>query len=171
MDTNEREYELTYLVSPLIAQEQLAEIVQSVRSLLETAGSTVLSEGEPKIRPLSYNIWKVSGNKRTAYDAAYFASFRFRAAGVCLPQLQKDVQGKESILRALMLQVEPPKVIVTSAKEETINLTQSDSNRTDTPVVNVKTGLTEQEMDREIDQLISDTPVEAVVASLAPAAV
>lgn len=74
-------YEIGYLLTPLVPEEQVAATVERVIvGALTAAGATVGVQTGPKLIPLAYRIKKMIDNRHQTFSEAYFGSIRFIAS-------------------------------------------------------------------------------------------
>ena len=104
MDKDRKLYEITYLISPALAEEEASGFHQDMKNYVQSLGGLVDSEGEILKRRLSYPIKKMS--------EAYVANFRIILEPARLDELKSKMNRKE-ILRFLATETVryvPPKM-------------------------------------------------------------
>ena len=90
-------YELTYIISGVAQQNQVDDIVNSVNKFIREHGT------------LEYvDEW---GNQRLAYEidkkrSGYYVNLYFEAEGKVVPQLERQLQLNDQILRYLTLRMD-----------------------------------------------------------------
>lgn len=98
MDAEMKKYELAYLLSPGVAEEELFNWKEKLLKLITELGGTTKHTEEPKKRKLSYLVKKQNN--------AYFGWFDFIFAPSLLPQLEKRLKGLDNLLRYLIVEWE-----------------------------------------------------------------
>src|SRR3989344_3866485 len=93
-------YELSYLLKPTIAEDELNTRENELKKIIEEAKGTVESSDFPKKRPLSYSIEKES--------SAFFGVFRFVIDPQSLKLLREKINEIAVILRYLIVVWEKP---------------------------------------------------------------
>ncbi len=89
------QYELTYVISGVVKQNQVDDIVRKVNHLIESNDGDVLEVDE----------W---GNQRLAYEidrkrSGYYVNMYFQAPGELVPRLERELDINDDVLRYLTL--------------------------------------------------------------------
>jgi small subunit ribosomal protein S6 len=95
---NKYQYELTYVISGVVQQNQVDDIVRKVNHLVESNGGDVLEVDE----------W---GNQRLAYEidrkrSGYYVNMYFKAPGELIQRLERELQINDDVLRYLTLRMD-----------------------------------------------------------------
>ncbi len=138
-------YELAYLVTPLLPEQALAEEVARIKSGIESLGATILLEEQPKMRYLAYTIVKKIANKNTRFNEAYFGWVRFKSAPEDAAKVDAHLKKYDSVIRSLFMVA--PKEEVKEKKSAATSEEALPTEKAD--------GLSDLELDREIDQMIA----------------
>lgn len=98
MANNRYQYELTYVISGVVQQNQVDDIVRKVNHLVESNDGDVLEVDE----------W---GNQRLAYEidrkrSGYYVNMYFKAPGSLIPRLERELQINDDVLRYLTLRMD-----------------------------------------------------------------
>jgi len=98
MADNKYQYELTYVISGVVQQNQVDDIVRKVNHLVENNGGDVLEVDE----------W---GNQRLAYEidrkrSGYYVNMYFQAPGSLIQRLERELQVNDDVLRYLTLRMD-----------------------------------------------------------------
>lgn len=98
MANNKYQYELTYVISGVVKQNQVDDIVRKVNHLIESNGGDVLEVDE----------W---GNQRLAYEidrkrSGYYVNMYFRAPGSLIQRLEHELDINDDVLRYLTLRMD-----------------------------------------------------------------
>jgi small subunit ribosomal protein S6 len=98
MASNKYQYELTYVISGVVQQNQVDDIVRKVNHLVENNGGDVLEVDE----------W---GNQRLAYEidrkrSGYYVNMYFKAPGTLIERLERELQINDDVLRYLTLRMD-----------------------------------------------------------------
>jgi len=156
-DVNEpRRYEVSYLLIPIIAIEQITGTVETlIRGTITTAGGQIIGGEEPKLISLTYSIRKTIDNKNLRFKEAYFASLRFTISPDQIELLARAFRFSPPILRFLVIELpkhtedsrrQPKEKVVLLAKNNVIKDEQS-----------LVAEMTQADIDREIDELLVST--------------
>lgn len=98
-----RVYEISYLLLPLITEEDIPKEAGRVKELISLSGGVIFSEEEPKLIPLAYEMSKVISNKNTKFNNAYFGWVKFEGEAAQISTVKKALENNENILRFLIL--------------------------------------------------------------------
>jgi small subunit ribosomal protein S6 len=98
MANNKYQYELTYVISGVVQQNQVDDIVRKVNHLIESNDGDVLEVDE----------W---GNQRLAYEidrkrSGYYVNMYFKAPGSLIDRLERELQINDDVLRYLTLRMD-----------------------------------------------------------------
>ena len=99
-----RVYEIGYLVSPAVAEENIEKVVSSIRSLIEKAGGSFIAEGAPTLLKLAYDMSAIEGGKRVDYDRGYFGWLKFEVAVSGIDNLDAALKLNTQLLRHILFQ-------------------------------------------------------------------
>ncbi len=101
-----RVYELGYLVLPTVNEGSLSEERDALVALITKYEGIVVSEGEPQLIDLAYDMSKIINNKKHTYSQAYFGWIKFDVAPESIEDFTADVDAVESLLRTLIIKTE-----------------------------------------------------------------
>jgi small subunit ribosomal protein S6 len=92
------QYELTYVISGVVQQNQVDDIVRKVNHLIESNDGDVLEVDE----------W---GNQRLAYEidrkrSGYYVNMYFQAPGELVQRLEGELEINDDVLRYLTLRMD-----------------------------------------------------------------
>jgi small subunit ribosomal protein S6 len=98
MATGKNQYELTYVISGVVKQNQIDDIVRSITQYVEGNGGEIIEVDE----------W---GNQRLAYEidkkrSGYYVNMYFRSPGDLIPKVERQMQINDDILRYLTLRMD-----------------------------------------------------------------
>jgi small subunit ribosomal protein S6 len=98
MAAEKYQYELTYVISGVVQQNQVDDIVRKVNHLVESNGGDVLEVDE----------W---GNQRLAYEidrkrSGYYVNMYFKAPGSLIERLERELKINDDVLRFLTLRMD-----------------------------------------------------------------
>ena len=91
-------YEFTYIITPVLSEEQIKDTVKRVNKLIESNGGKVIEVEEWGSRRLAYLINK----KRNGY----YVNLYFEAPGDSIPRLARSIEIDDNILRYLTLRMD-----------------------------------------------------------------
>ena len=96
MDKELRKYEISYLVSPDVAEDDVVRVAGIVTKLVSDVGGTVENVVEPQKRRLSYPIDK--------FRFAYFGVTKFMGSPDAPQEMAKRLKFEKEVLRALTVE-------------------------------------------------------------------
>lgn len=97
-----RVYEVGYHILPSFKEEDLEGIVGAIRSVIEKAGGSFISEGAPVLTRLAYPVAVKTRGKRDDYDRAYFGWIKFEAAVDTAHALEESLKRDSAVLRFIV---------------------------------------------------------------------
>lgn len=152
-DGNLKIYELGYLLSPTITEENLSKETGAVKEALGT-GSFVISELEPKMKEIAYQMEKTISGKKNIFETAYFGSVYFQAEPESINAIKKNIDKNENIIRYLVIRrnkeiLMAPKKVYSPRVKPTHSPTEADKNIPSATVIN------EAELDKTIEKLVA----------------
>lgn len=167
-----QEYELAYLLTPLLAAESLAGTVEDVfrRPLLDVQAE--ISEGaEPRLIDLAYPLRKRIEHQSAVFKQAFFGWLRFRLAPENVVALERQWFGRSSILRFLLV-VAPP-ALLAGRRPAPVNQSPAAARRGErraervrgegatlpAPALEAAGAMDRAAIDREIDHLLTPTNI------------
>jgi len=98
MEATTNQYEFTYIITPVLSEEQIKDTVKRVNKLVESNGGKVLEVDEWGSRRLTYQIKK----KRNGY----YVNMYFEASGEIVIRLERAMEIDDNILRYLTLRMD-----------------------------------------------------------------
>ncbi len=147
-------YELGYHILPTVPEEDLQVEVSKIHTLISDNEGVVISESNPTLKQLAFDIDKKVDAKSLKFNKAYFGWIKFEMDRSKVLGLKNKVETLENILRFL---------IIKTVKENTISIlkTPTYKKEKETEVVDEKdlaekVELDEKEIDKSIDELVVD---------------
>jgi len=101
-ENNLKVYEVGYLLSPNIAEENVLSDSGKIRDIIEKNEGIFLSEGVPEMRNLTYAI-KKSGRGNKQFGTAYFGWIKFEATSESEIEIKNKLDKEENVLRFLII--------------------------------------------------------------------
>lgn len=135
MEQGIKNYEIAYLLSPSISEEEVLTHAQNLTTLIEEQKGTVKHLQQPKKHKLSYHIQK----ERTAY----FGWTTFHLAPDNVTALEKKLKTNTQILRYLIVEEE------TRLKAPIFRIPAIKSASQKSPAIPHETNKTEEKLDLE----------------------
>lgn len=144
-------YEVGFHIIPTVAENDLGVEVTRVRDVIEAAGGRMISDEYPKHIDLAYPMIKVAANKRAIYHASYFGWMKFEVEPKGAQAIDRALKENASVIRFILIKTVRentmvPKKVLREKKGETTERTKE--------VVTEKPTLTEEELDKTIEDLV-----------------
>ncbi len=150
-------YEVSYLLLPSLAVEQVPAKATAIKEMLTSAGGAVISDENPVLIDLAYSMTKVVQTSRYKCDTAYFGWIKFEMPKEGIEVVKKSLDANVDVLRYL---------IIKTVRENTLlngkmRLQKEDKSRREDEVspeivegVEVEKEVVSKEVDKEIDDLV-----------------
>lgn len=151
--TESRIYEIGYLLSPFLTEEELASVVSKIKDITKEQGATFVFEEDPKKIELAYTMTKNISNKNKNFDEAYFGWFKFESNPETIALIEENIKKIEAIIRFLLVKTTrennfiPRKFV---RRQSTFKDSSLKTDDTSTEAVD------EKKIDQEIDALVEE---------------
>ncbi len=150
-------YEVSFLLLPSLAIEQLPSKVTALKKLLTSVGGQVISDENPILIDLAYPMTKVVQTVRHKCTMGYFGWVKFEANKEGIEAIKKGLDMDNEILRYLIIKTVRENTLLNGKmklKFEDIKRQGAsyDSEIVEVPVVEKEA--TPEEIDKSIDDLV-----------------
>lgn len=98
-----RVYEVGYLVLPSVPEEHIPEIVDRAKSVITSGNGSIISDENPKLRPLAYEMVKHVGTRNERFKTAYFGWIKFEITPEGVLEAKKAFDAMGEILRFILI--------------------------------------------------------------------
>jgi len=98
-----RVYELGYLVMPSVDEGSLEDERNALVALITKFKGIVISEGQPQLIDLEYDMSKVIDNKKHIYSQGYFGWIKFDITPDLVEALTAEIESVPSLIRFIMI--------------------------------------------------------------------
>lgn len=107
--TEEREqrmrvYEVGYLISPSVKEEDVEGVVGGIRNIIEKAEGLFIAEGAASMTRLAYDMEAFEAGKRVYHDRAYFGWIKFEGSTSVLAPLEAALKKSSEVIRHLVFE-------------------------------------------------------------------
>ncbi len=140
-----RYYELTYLISPELPENQLKELSQKIEDFIIKESGLLGKKADPVKRKLGYPLKK----KREAF----LATLNFNFAPDNLEKLEKLLKNEKEILRYIILTKQPPEKIKEKIQRRPLkkkDLSEPPIRIRESPKIELK------EIDKKIEEILNE---------------
>lgn len=98
-----RIYEIGYLLSPAIRDEDLTVRETELKESLTKLGATIISEGAPEFIDLAYEMSRVIDNKRVRFNQGYFGWFKIEIDPSKMVEAKEILDKNTLLIRYLLI--------------------------------------------------------------------
>ena len=152
-DTNDRVYELCYLLVPTIAEEEVPAVFGNIKELALSLKGDVIANDMPRMINLAYPMVKVLSNVRNKFSNAYFGWIKFVMDPKNVVELKKKLDLDPNLIRFLILKTVRENTIaskrfIRGEGEYRRPMVKKTENEPAVPI-------NKEEVDKEIDALIA----------------
>lgn len=143
-------YEVGYMMIPTIAEENLSEEVSNLKESLSGFGVTFISDENPKMMELAYEMSRSIENKKQHFSYGYFGWVKFEVEPNKVKSITTFLDKNEKLIRYLL---------ITTVRENTIS-----SKRPYTKIDGAKRRpQVKSEQALPIDEEVIDKEIEALI--------
>ncbi len=96
-------YEVSYVLLPSLAVEQVPAKATSLKEMIQTAGGAVISDENPVLIDLAYPMTKVVSTIRHKATTGYFGWIKFDMSKDGIGAVKKALDANDEILRYLII--------------------------------------------------------------------
>lgn len=155
-------YEVSYLLLPSLALEQVPAVVGEIKNSINTAGGEVVSGEDPVLIDLAYTMTKIVQTQRYKCDSAYFGWTKFELTADGIEVVKKALDANDNILRYLLVKTVRENTLLhgkmmlkkEDVKREYSEETIEDSDEILEPESESDKVLEEGDIDKSIDDLV-----------------
>jgi len=149
-------YEVSYLLLPSLAIEQVPAKVVSLRETITKAGGAVISHEDPILIDLAYPMVKVTQTSRHKASSGYFGWVKFEVEKDGMVSIKKALDNDAEILRHLIIRTVRENTLLNGKmkiqKEERERVRKTEE--TDEVVEEVPKEIVPEDLDKSIDELV-----------------
>lgn len=165
-----RIYEIGYLLSPAIRDEDLSTRENELKESLTKLGAIVISEGAPEFIDLAYEMSRVIENKRVRFTQGYFGWFKIEIDPAKMAEAKEILDKNTLLIRYLLIGASAENTVV--GKKSLGKILKGSRKNDDTEVsedaVEGETGIVPEEevipaekleevLDEEIKELVKES--------------
>jgi ribosomal protein S6 len=96
-------YEVSYLLLPSLAQEQVPSRADAIKEQMTKLGGAIISFENPVLIDLAYPMTKVTHAGRTKVSSAYFGWIKFEITSEGIEKVKKALDADNEIVRHLII--------------------------------------------------------------------
>lgn len=96
-------YELGYLILPSIAEENVSDVVNTIKGIVSKAGGEEIGSEDPIRFDLAYTMSKVVGARKYVVNDAYIGWVKFECEPSCVVEINDAVKKLDEVLRHLLI--------------------------------------------------------------------
>lgn len=163
-----RIYEIGFLLSPAVRDEDLAARVSEFKESLTQLGASFISEGNPEFIDLAYEMSKIIENKRVRFTQGYFGWVKIEFNPAQMVALKEFLDTNILIIRYLLIIAPRENTIISKRpigrilkgerSEETVegeNPIEGSADQTE-DIQDISPEKVEEALDQEIKELVKE---------------
>ena len=156
-----RVYELGYLLSPAVGDENLPKTFGDLKAGIEKHGAIFISEDYPKLIPLAYEMERNIANKKNKFTNAYFGWMKFEVDPGAVAAIEKDLKLNDLLVRFLFIKTVRENTLASRrtqgfGRRRMIRKTEDGENSgAETKKEEPKVEVSSEAIDQKIDELIT----------------
>ncbi len=150
--SDERVYEVGYLLVPTISETDLPVSYGNLKELVSSLGGMIIADDMPKMRELAYAMTKVVANIRHKFNTAYFGWTKFTMDPDKITELKKKLDLDPTIIRFLMIKTVKENTI---AAKRFVRRDMYKRPKAKSPDDEPALPINKEEIDKEIDALVA----------------
>lgn len=126
-----RVYELGFLLSPAVREEDLDTNVDQIKSVITDLSGTIMTDARPEFIDLAYEMSRIINNKRVRFNQGYFGWIKFSITPDQIKAINEVLEKNMLIIRNIIVATvaentvisKKPlsKILKSSAREELID--------------------------------------------------
>lgn len=149
-------YEVSYLLLPSLALEQVPLEVTSIKEVISSRGGAVISDEDPILIDLAYPMTKVVQTLRHKATTGYFGWIKFEMTSGGIEAVKKALDANDKILRYLIIKtVRENTLLLGKMKLEKEEKSRREDEEGEIVTDEVaKDVAPEEEIDKSIDDLV-----------------
>lgn len=159
MSESKQIYELGYHVMPNLSEEELAKVVEGIKTGLSKMEAEIIADQYPQGMVLAYDLVKEIENKNYKFKNSFFGWVKFELETAMLEGFKASIDKNLNILRS---------IIVKTVRESTLatpKLAHKGMPRRPIAEAEVGTPMDEVAVDKKIDEMIEEDAVVSPAVS------
>jgi len=147
-----RVYEVGYLLLPSIPEEHVSQNTDAIKKMIADVSGNIISQGDPQLRNLSYEMVKNVGSKNQTFKSAYFGWIKFEAPAESIPTLHDNLRATENILRFLLIKTVRENTFMGLSKNSAEEKGSGEESSEETS----PSESSQEEIDKSIEELVTE---------------
>jgi len=154
----EKNYEIGYLLSPLVPAEEVGiRLAEAIKEPLSASHGVVTSELEPRSITLAYPVSKTENHQKTTFKEAYFGALRIAIDSAEAVALAEKLKLSPLVIRFVLISLPKNAAPMMPLKRPMIRRRPASSQpavKADEAAGEKKPEMTSAEIDKEIEGLL-----------------
>ena len=146
-------YEIGYHLVPTLAEAEVAPMADKIRAMLGNA--EIIKEEAPRKINLAYIIERPGAGRREKYAEAYFGFKKFALDKEHINGIEQGLRAERAVLRYLLIQTVREEAAARRAVFTSDRLEGETIKKPVAKVAEEKAEVSEEELDKSIDALVS----------------
>lgn len=151
-----RVYEIGFLMSPAVREEDLASRVDEIKESLTKNGAVIISEGNPEFIDLAYEMIRVIDNKNVRFNQGYFGWVKFEVDPTAIATIKEQLEKNVLIIRFLLIKTIRENTVVGKKSLGKILKGKRNDAEFDEAVVDDIEPVSEEQLEQVLDEEIKE---------------
>lgn len=153
MNSKKKVYEVGYIIVPTVSPDHISKEVDLLHATITKNDGEIIAEEAPRLRPLAYEMLKVTGNERNKFDTGHFGWVKFYGTEDGIGEIKKALDVMDKVLRYIIVKTVAESTLyghkITPEKTKSDKLVERV-----VPKPEEKVEINEEELDKSIDKLV-----------------
>jgi ribosomal protein S6 len=145
-------YELSFLLLPSLAQEQVPAKADAIKNVVTSAGGTVISGEEPILIDLAYGMVKVISTVRHKVTTGYFGWTKFEISTTGIEAVKKALDSNDDVIRYLIIRTVRENTLLNGKMKLQKEMIRRDEEVEEEVVAEKE--IVPEDVDKSIDELV-----------------
>lgn len=155
--TDKTVYEIGFNLIPIISPEDAIAEALAIKEKITSLGGEIISEENPSLIKLAYEMTKEIDNKNVKFDSAYFGWVKFELSPEDVAEINKLADSNSKMLRFIIIKTVRENTLYASKFTKQVKKDQGEDEGKIVPVIQTETlPMNEAEVDKKIDELVTE---------------
>jgi small subunit ribosomal protein S6 len=106
-DVKNKVYEISYILVPSLSETAATEKIAQIKESIASYGASFISEENPYMRDLAYEMLRVIKNVNQRFTTGYFGWVKFNIDADKVKEIEHKLKLDEDIIRFLLVKADP----------------------------------------------------------------
>ncbi|MDQ5953090.1 MAG: small subunit ribosomal protein [Patescibacteria group bacterium] len=148
--TDKTVYEIGYNLISTISEEEVSKQVGALKDKITSLGGEIISEENPNLIKLAYEMIKEIDNKNVRFSSAYFGWVKFELEPASIADIEKFAKTNNSVLRHIIIKTVRESTMYSAKLAKPASKKPADAETEGVAPIN------EAEVDKKIEELVEE---------------